>query len=274
MKYHYIQVEIDSKHKTSYFTGSMLRGAMGYALKKVTCINPSYNCDGCFASSSCLFYQFYETKNSIHNYRFDIELGSGKFNFGLYLFNDACGNVAYVLSALEILLKKNGLGKENHTFEKIEMYLNGEIVYQDGVFSSLDIASKTFETKSSFKNLKIKLLTPLRIKKNNKFLRDDIDLKDILRSINQREQELLGHRAYSLNYEPSYTITVKVLSHKVLARNSNRQKTRMNMDGIVGEMAVLGIDKESHRLLKLGEVIGCGKQVVMGLGKIKIEEIV
>jgi len=45
------------------------------------------------------------------------------------------------------------------------------------------------------------------------------------------------------------------------------------MDGVLGEMAVLGLDEKSYRLLKIGEIIGVGKQTVFGLGKIKIEEI-
>ena len=109
MYYHHIEVKVNTTHKPSYFTGSMIRGAMGYALKKVTCINPSYNCEGCFAQSSCLFYKSYEAKNSFHKYRFDIELGSGKFDFGLYLFDDACDGLPYVLSALEMVLTKNCL---------------------------------------------------------------------------------------------------------------------------------------------------------------------
>ena len=274
MKYHHIEVKIHTEHKPSYFTGSMLRGAMGYTLKKVTCINPSYHCDGCFAQSSCLYYKFYEQKNSFHKYRFDIELGSGRFDFGLYLFDDACDGLPYILRALEMMLTQNGLTRNNYTFDKIEFFLNGTAIYENGAFKSLDILPKQFQTDSYCQNMKIKLLTPLRIKKNNRFLRDDVELEDILRSIYQKAQEFeSGEKAFKLDYTPRYTTTVKALHHKSLTRNSNRQRQTMKMDGIVGELAVMGLDKRSHDLLKLGEVIGAGKQTVMGLGRIEVEEI-
>ena len=274
MNYHHIEVKINTPHKPSYFIGSTIRGVMGYALKKVTCINPSYRCEGCFAQSSCLYYQFYEAKNSFHKYRFDIELGSGRFDFGLYLFDDACDGLPYVLSALEMVLTKNGLTKNNYTFNEIEFFLNGESIYTNGAFKSLDILPKSFKVDSFCPDIKIKLLTPLRIKKNNRFLKDDVDLEDILRSIYQKEQEFNhGEKAFKLDYIPHYATVVKALSYKALIRNSNRQRQRMNMDGIVGELALMGLDKRSYELLKLGEVIGVGKQTVMGLGKIEVEEI-
>ncbi len=274
MKYHHIEVKINTTYKPSYFIGSTIRGAMGYALKKVTCINPSYNCESCFAESSCLYYDFYEKKDSFHKYRFDIELGSGKFDFGLYIFDNACDKLPYILSALEIMLTKNGLTKNDYKFKNIEIFLNGHSIYKDGEFKSLDILQKTFKLDSFCPNIKIKLLTPIRIKKNNRLLRDDIELDDILRSIYQREQEFKkGERIYRLNFEPNYKIVLKALVYKPLLRKSGRQNQRMNMDGIMGEMAIMGLDRESYRLLKLGEIIGVGKQTVMGLGKIEVEEI-
>ncbi len=274
MKYHHIEVKIHTSHKPSYFIGSMLRGAMGYALKKVTCINPSYNCNECFAKSSCLYYDFYEKKDTFHKYRFDIELGSGKFDFGLYIFDNVCDKLPYVLSALEMTLTKNGLTKNNYKFDNIEFVLNGNLIYKNGEFKSLDILPKVLEIDSFCPNIKVKLLTPLRIKKNNRFLKNDVDLEDILRSIYQREQEFIrGERVYKLNFKPNYKTVLKALVYKPLLRNSNRQKQRMNMDGIMGEMVFMGLDNESYRLLKLGEIIGVGKQTVMGLGKIEVVDL-
>ena len=273
MNYHYIQVKINTDQQPSYFTGSMIRGAMGYALKKVTCINPSYKCEGCFAQTSCLYYSFYEQQHNFHNYRFEIELGSGKFDFGLYLFNEACNGLPYVLSALQIALSQNGLTKNNYRFNDLTIKLNGESIYEGKEFKSLDILPKSFELDNYCPNIKIKLFTPLRIKKNNKFLKEDVEIEDILRSIYQKKQEFeTGEKAFKLDYTPSYMTTVKALSYKSLLRKSNRQKKQMKMDGIVGEIAVLDIDERSYELLKLGEIIGVGKQTVMGLGRIEIED--
>ena len=274
MRYSYIKVKIDTTEKASYFTGSMIRGALGYALKKVTCINPSYRCDGCFAKDSCLYYDFYEKQNSFHNYRFNIELGSNKFDFGLYIFNDNCDDIAYILSAIEMSLTKIGLSKNRYKFNDFTIELNGKIVYENMKFQSINILPSNFTIDSYSTDIKLKLITPIRVKKNNRFLRDDIDLEDILRSIYQRYQELeSGEKIFKLDYIPSYKTTLKALYYKPLLRRSNRQKSQMNMDGIMGEITIINIDKQSYELLKIGEIIGVGKQTVMGLGRIKIETL-
>lgn len=274
MKYHNINVSINSKYEPSYFSGSMIRGAFGYALKKVTCINPSYKCEGCFSEKDCLYYSFYEKKNSFHNYRFKTNLGSKKFDFELYIFNEAIKSLPYILSAIEMVLVENGLTKHNYKFENFTIKVDDSIVYKNREFLSLNNFANSFQVDTFCQNIKIKFLTPIRIKKNNTFLKDNIDLEDILRSIYQREEELEGRgRAYKLIYTPTYKNILKALYYKPLLRNSNRQNKRMRMDGIMGEMLVTNIDKESYRLLKLGEIIGVGKQTVMGLGNILIEEI-
>ena len=272
MKYHKIKVTIDTPLKPSYFTGSMLRGAMGYALKKVTCINPSYNCKGCFAQDSCLYYSFYEAQNSFHNYRFDIELGSGRFDFTLYLFDEACDSVAYVLSALEMMLTQNGLTKDNNRFENIDFTLNDKPIYKNKAFIPFEIAPQIFTIESYSPDIRLSLLTPLRIKKHNKFLRSDVDIEDILRSVYQKEQEIEhNQKVFRLDYTPTYQTIEKDLYYKTLIRNSHRQKQKMNMDGVMGEIIIRGLDERSYRLLKLGEILGVGKQSVMGLGKVRVD---
>lgn len=47
----------------------------------------------------------------------------------------------------------------------------------------------------------------------------------------------------------------------------------MQLGGIMGEMWISDIDEQSFKLLKLGELIGVGKQTVFGLGKINIGAI-
>ncbi|WP_200762293.1 hypothetical protein [Nitrosophilus alvini] len=52
MRYIYLKTEVESEkkeYKPPRFIGSMVRGTMGVALKRVVCINPSYDCEECFA---------------------------------------------------------------------------------------------------------------------------------------------------------------------------------------------------------------------------------
>ena len=273
MKYTKIDIEIETPHKAPYFLGSALRGAFGYALKKVVCINPSYKCEGCFASSSCLYYEFYEAQNSYHTYRFTSELGDGRFDFSLYLFDESCEKLPYIISALHKMLTEVGLMRDALKFDLFTMSIADKLIYSDGEFHLDAIKPQSFTpmlTSDSY-DVTLELSTPLRIKKNNKFLRDDIDLSDILRSVHQREQQLCYGESYSkLEYTPSYTTVSKQLHYKTLIRKSNRQKSKMNMDGIMGQLTLTNLDPTSYRLLKLGEILGVGKQTVMGLGSIRL----
>lgn len=120
----YSKITIIIKDKPPYFIGSQLRGALGYALKKVTCINPSFQCEECFAQNDCLYYQFYEKKNSFHNYRFDIELGLDFYEFNFYLFEDITLKLPYIISAFHQMLTQNGLGKDRVKYKDFNLYIN------------------------------------------------------------------------------------------------------------------------------------------------------
>jgi len=274
MKYYKIEVKTNSDIKPPFFTGSMLRGGFGYTLKQVACINPSYKCEGCFGADNCLYYDFYEKENSFHKFRFDIELGAKNYDFGLYLFEGACIKLPYILSALEKLVAKKGVGKDEIKFESAKILVNSSTVYENGEFKKISTSPKEFLNDTFCPNIKLKLVTPIRIKKDNRFLQDSIELTDILRSIYQRKSELGDkERVYKLDYEPKYLVPMSSFKKQKLVRKSNRQKTRMKMDGVVGEMVVMNLDKKSYKLLKLGEIIGVGKQTVMGLGKIEVENL-
>jgi len=275
MDHHKISVRLQSDLKPPYFTGSMLRGAFGYTLKQVTCINPSYQCDGCFAMEKCLYYHFYEKQNLQHSYRFDIELNKKSFDFSLYLFGESCSSLPYVLSSLEKALKQNGIGRDRITFNDFQIDVNGVNVYRDGTFlHQVEISPLTLNVNDHVSNLKIKLLTPLRMKRGNELEYNKISIDQILRSIFQRYMRLYENKeVFSLDYRPEYETCIKLLEYKPLYRKSSRQNRSMVMDGVIGEMAVTGLDKRSYELLKIGEIIGVGKQTVFGMGKIKVEEI-
>jgi CRISPR-associated endoribonuclease Cas6 len=277
----YTKLSIIINDKPPYFIGSQLRGALGYALKKVTCINPSYTCEGCFltesaqhkATSNCLYYEFYEEKNTFHKYRFDFELARPYYDFDFYLFDSATAKLPYVISAFIMMLTQNGLGRDKKTYSDFSMFVNDIECYKEGKISLPNEVIKKMQIDKICHNIKLKFVTPLRIKKENRFLRsDEIELESIINSIYQRQMKLLGRDFKKFPYKIQGDIISKDISFKDLTRQSNRQKTTMNMGGLIGEMEIQNLNKESYEVLKVGELIGVGKQTVFGLGKIKIEE--
>lgn len=269
----YTKLSIIIKDKPPYFIGSQLRGALGYALKKVTCINPSYTCEGCFATSNCLYYEFYEEKNTFHKYRFDFELGKDYYDFSFYLYDSATAKLPYVISAFIMMLTQNGLGRDKKTYSDFSMFVNDIECYKEGKIALPNEVIKKIQIDKICRNIKLKFVTPLRIKKDNRFLRsDELELESIINSIYQRQMKLLGREYRKFPYKIEGEIISKDISFKDLTRQSNRQKTTMNMGGLIGEMEIQNLNKESYEVLKVGELIGVGKQTVFGLGKIKIEE--
>jgi len=270
MKYTKISVFIPNVDFIPFFMGSQLRGAFGYGLKKVVCINPSFKCEGCFCKDNCVYYDFYEKKNVFHKYRFDFELRPQKYKYNLYLFNETTKELPYIISAIHKTITEFGFGKDRKKYNFFTIKVNDKLVYDGEEFSSLDITPIEFINTDYAKNCIIELKTPLRIKRDNRFLQKDIKLFDIVNSIYQRERSLNDLNFSKLPFEPQGKI-ITTLKHQNVTRYSNRQQTQMKIDGMIGKIEINGIDEKSYRYLKLGEIIGVGKLTTFGLGKIEVK---
>ncbi len=272
MRYTKINFKTLDDIKLNPFMGSALRGAFGYALKKVVCISPSFKCDGCFAQSDCLYYDFYEKKDAYHKYRFDILLEPSRFDFNLYLFDDACEKSPYVISAIHKMLGEIGFGRDRKTSKNFTISIDGEVVYDGKEFKTISKNILCFKSKKYHKDLVLRFLTPFRTKKDNRLLRTAPQLELILSSIENRANMLQGKKIEKLSFVPTYNEHRQDIYFKELTRLSNRQRTKMQFGGIMGEINYKNLDKKSYDTLKLGEIIGIGKQSVFGLGKIKVED--
>jgi CRISPR-associated endoribonuclease Cas6 len=240
--------EINSAPKPYLFIGSKIRGAFGYALKEEVCVNHSFECKECFAAKECIFYKFYEEQNMTHDYRLDFKLHTQKYKFSLLLFGETQKENAVLHGAM---------------MKSLEEYK--EIIFKEKI--------KKLKTKKTPKVIKLEFLTPLRIKKQNRFATKEIGLIDILLSIHKRKQELQKLPFEKIEIKEDYKIVSQNFHYQELTRRSNKQNTRMQLGGLMGEIVIKDIDATIYDLLRLGEVIGVGKSTVFGLGKITIEEI-
>lgn len=256
MRYTKLTLKLNSPHKPPYFMGSQLRGAFGYALKSL---------------SPKLYKEFFTQKNSIHPYRFDIRLGMSRYEFSFYLFGDICDEVHVATSAFGKMVMEIGLGRDRKTYNDFHLLINDKIAYKSGKLYPFDEYEKKFKAKKHKKDLILHFITPLRMKKNGVFIRDSkVELRDILNSIYQRSRILKGKKHQSMPFDPIFTCRSKNIYFKDLTRKSFAQNSLMQLGGIMGEMWLSDLDKKSYELLKLGELIGVGKQCVFGLGKINI----
>lgn len=269
-----INVMIDSQDAPPFFMGSMLRGALGFALKRIVCINPSYKCEGCFSAKECVYYAFYEEKNVFHKFRLDIGIQQKNFDFSLYLFEDAIDSLPYVLSAIKKAVEEEGFGKERKTMKIRQMSVLNQIVYDGNKFQPLDnILPKSIQIDNYCPDVQLEFTMPLRIKENNKFAKESVALHTLINNIHSRYRQLNGDPPIRLDYRVEGDIVASTLKFVEMQRYSSRQKKGMSMGGLKGTMTIKGLDPKSYEYLKIGEIIGAGKQTVFGLGSYIMKEV-
>ena len=272
----YIKLDIaiaSEGYRPPFFIGSMLRGVLGNALKSVVCINPSYQCEGCFASQECLYFKYYEEKNIAHAYRLGITLQPKTLDFSLYLFEDTIKSLPYMLSTIKKAFEEIGVGKEQVKMRVDSMKIAERTIYDGTDFKPLnDIISNELQIDSFSQDVTLHFTMPIRIKEQNQFARKTFQLPTLINSIHHRYQQLKGEESSRLGYRVHGEITHLTLKFVEMQRYSNRQKSGMNMGGLKGEIEIKGLDKQSYVYLKIGEIIGAGKQTVFGLGSYELKE--
>ncbi len=271
LKWVRLECTIEGEYRIPFFVGSMLRGVIGHALKRVMCINPSYRCEGCFALENCLYYSFYEEQNSAHNYRLGIGLKPNSLDFSLYLFEEAIDSVAYIISTIVKAFEEIGVGKEHVKMRVASICFNQHCIYDgDGTVHLNRVIPNVLEIDRFCQEMQLQFLMPLRMKQQNKIAGKHIELHALINNIHMRYCKIKGMPSRPLGYRVRGDITKSSMKFVEVQRYSNRQKTAMNLGGLMGNMTIEGLDKQSYLYLKIGEIIGAGKQTVFGLGSYKI----
>lgn len=269
-----IDVKTDEKLDLPFFTGSMIRGVIGYALKEVTCINPSYRCVGCHGASECLYYQFYEEHNLFHSYRLGITLKPQKLDFSFYLFEDAIASLSTVLTTLKLAMENEGVGTNRIKVKVKSMLVSEMVVYENSRFLPLEkIQPNRVQLDTYCPNIVLEFITPLRIKENNKLAYRSVALHTLIGNIQNRYRQLRGEKPQGLGYKVEGEIVDSTLKYVKINRYSNRKETKMSIGGLKGKLIISGLDRKSYDFLKIGEIIGSGKQTVFGLGTYILKEM-
>ena len=276
---------------------SALRGGIGEMLLRANCIRDR-KCEQCDFEPECIVRRVMYSKMEIQpgfmsagdsvgyvveceDYRDHLQAGE-ELGFQLILFGK---NIVYFNQYMQALyaLGQQGLGKEHARFviagvtnSLKQNILKGNNIYMKSYSVNLlaDYAEYRMNQLRGREEVKIRLQSPLTIKKNGEFLKEP-DIRAVL--------EALWRRLYMLNcFEgiemkehfpdifPVPEMRSAVYRPVRIKRYSNRTNSGMPMEGVEGTLTISRVTEDVMRLLAAGELIHIGKNTSFGFGRYRI----
>ena len=129
-----INGEFDREYALPPWTGSMIRGVLGYTLKKSICQEPYRRCGNCLNRAACFYYYFFETRPDIVRNPLIARkasgvtkpyvltplkvLGAKRFQFTLNLFGRKCRGVEPLIVRTLVEMGRIGLGRDPNLGER------------------------------------------------------------------------------------------------------------------------------------------------------------
>ncbi|MDI9469765.1 MAG: CRISPR system precrRNA processing endoribonuclease RAMP protein Cas6 [Acidobacteria bacterium] len=282
------------------YTGSVWRGALGHALKKVVCVTRHSACMSCLVYRSCPYPYIFETppppgaqkmrKYTAAPHPFLIEPPAGPegdaYDLGLTLIGRGNGYLSYLIHALQ-RAGEQGLGKGRISVELTGVWqaLPAESerwkqIYEPGgileagppdvavVPAAPDMVRITFETPTRLQR-DAHLVTPRRFRFSDLFgpLLRRVSMLSAFHTDTPLETDFAGLMERARRVE---AVGAKLV-WKDWTRYSSRQRTTMQMGGLIGEIVVdLTEGFQLWPYLWLGQWLHVGKGTSMGLGRYTI----
>lgn len=287
--------EADGVIDLGCFPGSAWRGALGHSLKRTVCVTRAPACDGCLLYHSCLYPYFFDTPpaadapkmrrytNAPHPFiltpaRHDEE---GHYRLGAVLVGQANRHLNVFVHALRHAASQGkGVRGQHLQLVRIEQESvpGGDAWHSihecDGSLDPMPPASPTIPPAP--RGCTVRIETPLRVKRDGRHVGpDDFRFTDLFGNLLRRLSMLAQfHTASSLETDfraltnAAHIINAYTrLQWRDLTRYSARQKTTMQMGGVVGEIILQDQEIEPFwPYLWVGQWVHAGSGATMGLG--------
>jgi len=306
---HYqFDLQFKKQHSFNNFSGSAWRGLLGHSLKKTACTTGLKTCDTCLLKSNCAYHYIFETKPPSSSDRMrkyesiphpfviknisNTTVNKNKnLALEIKLIGKANNYLPYIIQSF-MQAGKKGIGKEKTPFlinklnkwtethwEEIWNPSKNQLEAQNA--NTINIPS----IDSSSPIVKVSFLTPMNLVNKGQIVKaKDFKFSKLIRSITRRVSMLMYFHCdteLQVDYKDIHQQAEKIdilqsqLKNTRWIRYSNRQKQRMFVDGISGEFYInLSQSPELWNFLYLGSQIHTGKFTSMGLGEMKIENVV
>lgn len=279
---------------SSYFVEALIRGAMGYKLRNLICINKKLkDCRECLIKKTCAFALIYAAEPDEGERVMETQSIPPPVNFFIYkkgvgthqfiemtLFKPLFNYTQHILFAL-FELGKEGIGRDRVRFEvkTVTDSLSGTVLYDGRSLTSPEI----YEAKAEFlelnpneqKELTVEFVTPFRLKRNNTIL-DTVPFNELIKS------SLIRYSILSENYGDGNTnenareiieaageveLVASELKWMKHERYSSRQERKVAVSGITGTLMYRGNISQFMDIVRFGSTFGIGKSTSFGAGR-------
>lgn len=286
---------LDQPLRLPAYSGSMLRGAFGRALRRIVCVTGRPRCDGCPIRNNCIYTTIFEPgarpdgRNRSPLYVIEPPLGAAtpaagdRLTFNIVLFGKALAQLSLVILAWQQALAR-GLGR-TRTRGRVTGVARCDdkrpvwSEQQPQVHPHKQTTRITPPADATRINLQIK--TPLRLQRRGKVLgADDLTPADLMAGCLRRAGLVLTTLELTSDSgdiraltEQAKTLTGEHdLTYVGWSRYSSRQQRKMDLPGPVGNWHITGPLQPFLPSLYLCELLHVGKNASFGLGGYGIED--
>jgi hypothetical protein len=289
-----------------FYFGSTWRGVLGWEMMKLICPFTKQQCATCCIQSNCPYFGLFEHQTSLPGVQdaprgyvvYPCKDDEGVIQLNITLIGHCVNYLPVVIESVSRAAKR-GIGREGIRFLLYDVRTDAPPGYDlkesvHGLPQGSLLLSEWLETHKDFSGpVRILLPTPLRLRRQGRYL-DRLEWPFFLQSLSRRLEglncifnqgqpvgtavwkELADHFSrlapptimQGRPAEPANRATW--LQWKDLKRFSNRQKKKVPMGGLVGEIVIQDLDPWLYSWLRAAELLHVGKGAAMGLGRIEI----
>ena len=280
------------------YKGSTFRGAFGATFRRVVCVIKKGNCQGCLLKERCPYSYVFETPvpegaSKMRKYpyaphpfvlvppledRERYEPGQ-QIVFSLTLIGKGIEYLPYFLYTVQEMGKAGiGKGKGRYTLEGVRERDGREIFSEGQIKVPRPTSWKELLQGEPPEEVTLRFITPLRVRYGER-LSNELQFHILFRALLRRISLLFFFHCggeLELDFrgmiERSKGVEVRKSSLRWhdWTRYSHRQRSRIKLGGLLGEVTFRGDLEEFWPFLLLGEHIHVGKGTSFGLGRYEV----
>lgn len=288
------------------YKGSVFRGAFGWAFRHTVCVTKAPECTGCLLQAQCLYFKYFETEVQEHSIPFLKGVPKVPHPFVIHppmdtkrkykegyqievqlsLFGTASEYLPYFIHTF-IKLGSEGLGVKRQKVsllrvESVSISDKRELVFsaEEGRIETTGerislIKMLTRQATTNTSNLRLEFSTPLRLQSDGKVVMNKLNITpellitNIVRRCAVISCFYCGGSYKKVHFDGIDKIGVvdNHLRFFEWSRYSNRQNTKMQMGGFVGNITLSDVPSSVIPYIYAGSLLGIGKHTMFGMGK-------